>query len=165
MTGSSGNGSLPGADVFVKMWADFASSMAKAGTVFSPVASPPEMARKIQAEVLSAWADTYDRLARSEEFQSAMRQSLSATVEARKQLNDFLGRTQHELQGASRQDIDQLMLSLRHIERRVVDVAERLSQQLESIDQRLSRLESRLRQKEATSKETRKNRKKQRDGE
>ncbi len=148
MAGSDGHHGAPGADAFVKMWSDMASSMARAGTMFSPTSSPPQVMRQIQSDVLSAWADYFDRFARSDEFRSAMRQALSTTVESRRQLNELLGRTQHELQGASRQDVDQLMLSLRHVERRVVDAAERLSTQLESLDKRLTRLENRLRKQD-----------------
>ena len=45
------------------------------------------------------------------------------------------------MQGVSRQDVDQIMLALRHMERRMVDGMERLSEQLDALDQRLEKLE------------------------
>jgi hypothetical protein len=141
MMGTDGPGPFPGADGFVKMWSDFASSMAKAGLMFSPASSPPQIAREIRSAMLEAWAEYCDQFMRSGEFREMTKQSLAASVEARRQMNDFFGRMQHEFQGASRQDVDQLMLSLRHIERRLVDGMERLSARLDEVAERLAKLE------------------------
>lgn len=131
-----------GANAFMKMWSDFAASMTQAGMTFSSETLPPDAARQIRNQMLSSWSDYCERFMRSDEFREMMGQSLASAIQARRHLNDFLGQVQHELQGASRQDIDQLMLSLRHIERRVVDGMERLSERLDHLDARLSRLES-----------------------
>jgi transposase len=132
---------FPGPDAFTRMWSDFSSQMMKAGAAFTPDHTPPEAARDMRAAMFRAWSDYCEQFMRSEEFLKMMKQSLSASIEARKQLNEFMGRAHHEFQGVSRQDVDQMMLSMRHMERRVVDALERLDDRLEALDQRIEALE------------------------
>jgi hypothetical protein len=133
---------FPGPDMFTRMWSDFATQMMRAGTAFSPTSTPPQAAREMRAALFKAWSDYCDQFMRSQEFLGMMQQSLAASIQARKQLNDFLGQVQHEFQGASRHDVDQIMLSMRHMERRFVDAMERLSEQLDRLGERLERMEN-----------------------
>ena len=57
---------------------------------------------------LKWWSDYCSRFMRSPEFLAAMRNSMAAVTESRKQANDMLGEMQHVLQGATREDIDRL---------------------------------------------------------
>jgi predicted nuclease with TOPRIM domain len=82
-----------------------------------------------------------DEFMRSPQFQEVMKQSLNNSIQFRKQLNDFLGRMQHEFQGTSRQDVDSLMQVMEHVERRVTDSFERLSERLDELNERLERVE------------------------
>ncbi len=132
---------FPHADTFTRMWLDFATKVMGAGMAFSPEAMPPEAARQTRSAMLNAWAEYCDEFMRSPEFLDMLRQSLSTAMQARKQFNDFLGQVQHEFQGTSRQDVDQLMLSIRHLEHRLVDAVERISGQMEEIRHRLEQLE------------------------
>lgn len=123
------------------LWFDLASKMSQAMMSFSPQQTPPEAFRQIRSAQLGAWGDYFQQLMRSPEYLDAIKQWTALTVQARKQWTDFLGRLQHEFQGASRQDIDQLMLSLRHLESRVVEGIEEISTQLAGLDARLTSLE------------------------
>lgn len=124
---------------WMRMWTDAASKMMSAGQ--PPAETPPDMARQMRSAWLDAYSQFFESYFRSPDFLEMMRQSLSASVQARKQLNDFLGQAQHELQGTSRQDIDQLMRTMRHVEHRVVNSIERLADQVEDVAARLRRLE------------------------
>jgi hypothetical protein len=130
-----------GLDMFTRMWSDFGEKMMRNGMAFPPTQNAPEAAREMRNTMFKAWSDYCDQFMRSQEFLEMMQQSLSASVTARKQLNEFLGQVQHEMQSVSRQDVDQIMLALRHMERRMVDGMERLSEQLDALDRRLEKLE------------------------
>jgi len=64
---------------------------------------------------------------------------MTGNVQLRKQMNEMLGNWQHSMQAASRQDVDEIMLSIRHLEQRLVDGLERVSSQLEALSARISR--------------------------
>ena len=110
------------------------------------MASPPGMptpdgARQMRTAFFRAWADYCDELMRSPEFLETMKQSMAGAVEFRRQLNESLGKMHHEFQGTSRQDVDHLMQSMAHVERRVLNAVEGLSDQLEEVNARLDALE------------------------
>jgi hypothetical protein len=71
-----------------------------------------------------------------------MKQSMDAAITFRKQVNDFLTSLHHNTQGIARQDIDSLMLSVRHLETRVLDRLEQITERIEQIDKRLSAIEA-----------------------
>ncbi len=93
--------------------------------------------------MLKASADWWQQWLRSPEFLDGMRQAFDASVQMRRQFNDFLGQMHHDMQGVSRQDVDQLMRAMRHVERRAVDGLDRIAEQLEEIVRRLEALEHR----------------------
>jgi hypothetical protein len=136
-----GDASFPGMDAFAKMWSDFAAKMAAAGVAFTPGAAPPDASRQVRAAMFKAMGEACDEFMRSPQFQEMMKQSLNNSIQFRKQLNDFLGRMQHEFQGTSRQDVDSLMQVMEHVERRVTDSFERLSERLDELNERLERVE------------------------
>ena len=74
---------FPGPDVFTRAWSDFATQMMQAGMAFTPNKTPPEAARDMRNTMLSAWSDYCDQFMRSPEFLNMMKQSLSASVQAR----------------------------------------------------------------------------------
>jgi hypothetical protein len=91
----------------------------------------------MRSAALDEWARMWDQFLRSPQFLTMMQQSLAGSVQWRKQWNDWLGEVQHQFQGASRQDVDQLMLGLRHLEQRMVDVTEKLNARLDELTERL----------------------------
>ena len=137
----AGDGSSPGADAFTKIWGDFANKMGAAGVAFAGGATVPDGSRQVRTAMFKAMSETCDEFMRAPQFQDMMKQSLSASIQSRKQLNDFLGRIHHEFQGVSRQDVDQLMEVIGHVERRVTDSVERVSNKLDDLSSRLERIE------------------------
>jgi len=129
-------------DVFGRMWTDFIKRSADAGFSFKPDAPPPEAARSMRDATIKAWAQWWDEYLRSPQFVQNMKQSMDAAIQARKQVNDWMGKAHHEMGGASRQDVDELMLTLRHVERRIADATERLGDRLASLEARLDALDA-----------------------
>lgn len=130
-----------GADHFTRMWTDFATKMAAAGMAHQPGQQPPEAARQMRDSLLNVWREQIDRYMRSDQFKAMMARSLAGMVDSRKQINELLGRIRHELQGVSRHDVDEVMESIRHLDRRIADSVERLGERMDDIDARLAAME------------------------
>jgi hypothetical protein len=126
---------------FAEQWTGFAAKMAAAGMTFDPRSAPPEIARQMRGAGFQALSQYAQEFMRSPEFLGLMKQSLDASLTFRQQLNEFLTNLHHGAQGVARQDIDSLMLSVRHMETRVLDRMEELSGRLDNISQRLDALE------------------------
>jgi hypothetical protein len=131
----------PGADAFTKIWGDFASRMAAATMAFAPEAGLSNASRQVRTAMFNAMSEACDEFMRAPYFQDMMKQSLNTSIQFRKQLVEFLGRMHHELQATSRQDVDQLMDAIGHVERRITDGVERLSTRVDELSARLERME------------------------
>lgn len=128
------------AQLFTRAWMNMASQMMTAGLSFSPDSPPPEAARQVRSAMFDAMGRCYDEFVRSPQFLESMRQAVDSAVLMRKQFNDFLTRVHHETQGTSRSDIDNLMVTLRHMESRLLDRIEELSGELQAVKDRLDGL-------------------------
>ena len=131
----SARGFFEASTLFNKMCADFAAKMAASGTAFSPDQSPPEVAREVRAAMFQAWSEYCDQFMRSPAFLELVKNSLNHAIDMRKQLNEFVGRVHDEFQGTSRQEIDQLMQGLRHLEQRMTDEFAEISSRLQGLEE------------------------------
>jgi hypothetical protein len=124
-------------DLFTKMWSDFTAQMMRAGMAFTPNRTPSDMTQEMRSAMFKAWGEYLDQFMRSPDFLEAMQRSLGTSLKARKQWNDFMGQMQHGLQIATRQDVDQILSSLHHAERRIIDRIEELTEQMEALEGKL----------------------------
>lgn len=122
------------AEVFTKFWTDFANQMAAAGFAAAPGATPTDATRQVRSAMFKAMGEACDEFMRSPQFQEMMKQSLANSIQFRKQLNEWLGQMQHGLQGTSRQDVDELMQVMKHLEQRMSDGFERLTVRLDALE-------------------------------
>jgi len=74
---------------------------------------------------------------RSPQFLEGMRQWMQNAIAFRKMTNDFLAKFRTDLQAPSREDIDSVMLTVRHMEKRLLDRVEELSGQVRDLTLRL----------------------------
>jgi hypothetical protein len=72
---------------------------------------------------------------RSPQFLEGMRQWMESAVAFRKMTNDFLAKARNEVQAPSRDDIDTILLSVRHMEKRLLDRVGELSQQVSALQE------------------------------
>ena len=63
---------------------------------------------------------------RSPQFTESMKQWMDNAISFRKMTNDFMAKVRNEMQAASKDDIDQIMLSIRHMEKRLLDRIDQL---------------------------------------
>ena len=70
---------------------------------------------------------------RTPQFTEAMKQWMDNAVHFRRMTNEFMGKVRNEMQAASRDDIDTIIQSVRHMEKRLLDRIDALSAEVASL--------------------------------
>jgi hypothetical protein len=122
---------------FQKIWMESMSKLMQAAFTFTPNSAPPELLREIRNGILQALAESWNEFLRSPQFQDGMKQWMDNAIAFRKMSNDFMAKARKEMQAPSREDMDSVMLSVRHMETRILDRLEELSQELNDLNQQL----------------------------
>ena len=115
------------AAAFQKLWVDSASKIVQAAFTITPNSPPPEIMRQIRAGIFQALASSWEEFMRSPQFLKSMKQWMDNAISFRKMTNDFMAKVRNEMQAASKDDIDQIMLSIRHLEKRLLDRIDQLA--------------------------------------
>ena len=121
------------AAAFQKIWIDSASKMIQAGLTIGPNSAPPEILRQVRSGMFQALAESWEEFMRSPQFLEGMKQWMETAVAFRKVSAEFLAKARNEMQAPSRDDIDTVMLNIRHMEKRLLDRVEDLSRQVEAL--------------------------------
>jgi hypothetical protein len=122
------------AAAFQKMWVESMTKLMQTAFTFSPDSAPPEVLRQIRSGIFQALAQSWEEFMRSPQFLDGMRQWMENAVAFRKMTNEFMAKVRNEVQAPSREDIDTVMLSVRHMEKRLLDRLEDLSQQVNALN-------------------------------
>jgi len=125
------------AAAFQKIWADSMSKMMQASFGSGQSSPPPELLKQIRSGIFEALAKSWDEFMRSPQFLESMKQWMDNAISFRKLTNDFLGKARNEMQAPSREDIDTVMLTVRHMEKRLLDQVEALSEQMKVLNEKL----------------------------
>lgn len=115
---------------FQKIWMETMSKTMQAAFTFTPNSPPPEILREIRSSIFQALAESWEKFLRSPEFLQGMKQWMEQAMTFRKASNVFLGKVRHEMQAPSTEDVDTIMLAVRHIEKRLLDRVDQLSEQI-----------------------------------
>ena len=118
------------AAAFQKIWADSMTKIMQVAFASGQSSPPPEVLKQIRSGIFGALAQSWDEFMRSPQFLEAMKQWMDTAINFRKMTNDFMGRVRNEMQAPSRDDMDTIMLTIRHMEKRVLDRVEALEHQL-----------------------------------
>ena len=118
---------------FQRIWGETFSKMMQLGLTFSPDSAPPDFMRQMRSGIFQALGQSWEQFLRSPEFMQAMKQSMDSAIAFRKATNDWFSKVQHETQTVSRDDIDAVMLTVRHMETRVLDRLEELAARLDEV--------------------------------
>jgi hypothetical protein len=125
------------AAAFQKMWLETMTKMMQTAFTMSPESAPPDVLRQIRSGIFQALAKSWEEFMRSPQFLDGMRQWMQNAIAFRKMTNDFLAKFRTDLQAPSREDIDSVMLSVRHMEKRLLDRVEELAGQIHDLNLRL----------------------------
>jgi uncharacterized protein (DUF2267 family) len=125
------------AAAFQKIWMESMSKLMQTAFTITPNSPPPEILRQIRSGIFQALAQSWEEFMRSPQFLEGMKQWMESAINFRKMTNDFMAKIRNEMQAPSRDDIDTVMLSVRHMEKRLLDRVEELSEQVTQLNQRV----------------------------
>jgi len=119
---------------FQKIWMETFTRMAQSAFTFSPDSAPPEVLRQMRSGIFQALAQSWDEYLRSPQFMEATKQWMDSAIFYRKMTNDLLTKARHETEDIAREDIDSIMLAVRHMETRILDRLEDLTARVDALD-------------------------------
>src|ERR1051325_6143666 len=123
------------AAAFQKLWMESMAKIMQAAFTFKPDSPPPEILRQIRGGIFQALAQSWDEYMRSPQFLEGMKQWMDGAIAFRKMTNDFMAKVRNDAQSPSRDDIDNVMLTLRHMEKRLLDRLEVLEARVNDLPQ------------------------------
>ncbi len=124
---------IPGADPLTRFWTDMMGRMAATGMSTPPASG--EMFEQMRSAFLDVLSKHTDDFLRSEQFLSALKQSMDSGLAFRRQMNDMLTRSLETLQMPTSTDVEEVIQLVRNMEQRI-------GGRLDEIDERLARLEA-----------------------
>ncbi|HZR17471.1 MAG TPA: hypothetical protein VFE51_09105 [Verrucomicrobiae bacterium] len=130
------------AAAFQKIWMESMSKLMQTAFTFTPDSPPPEVLRQIRTGIFQALAESWQEFMRSPQFLEGMKQWMEGAVAFRRTTNDFMAKVRNEMQAPSREDIDSIMLSVRHMETRLLDRLEQLAGQVSELNRKLAERQS-----------------------
>lgn len=122
---------------FQQIWGETFSKLMQLGFTFSPESAPPEFMRQMRSGIFDALGKSWEHFLRSPQFMESMKQHMDNAIAFRKMSGDFFTKMRHETQSTSRDDIDAIMLTVRHMETRVLERVERLAMKIDHINHQL----------------------------
>jgi hypothetical protein len=126
------------AAAFQKIWMESMSKVMQAAFTYTPNSPPPEILRQMRSGIFQALAESWEQFMRSPQFLEGMRQWMENAIAFRRLSNEFMGRIRNETQGPSRADMDTIMLTVRHMEKRLLDRVEEMSAEVRELKESLS---------------------------
>src|ERR1041385_5366335 len=124
------------AAAFQKIWMDSMSKIMQTAFTFGSNSPPPDVLKQIRSGIFQALAQSWEEFMRSPQFLESMKQWMDNAINFRKMSNDFMAKVRNEMQAPSRDDIDTVMLTVRHMEKRLLDRMEDLSSRIAELNNR-----------------------------
>jgi len=124
------------AAAFQKIWTESMSKIMQTAFTFGSNSPPPDVLRDIRSGIFRALAQSWEEFMRSPQFLESMKQWMDNAINFRKMSNDFMAKVRNEMQAPSRDDIDTVMLTVRHMEKRLLDRMEDLARQVAALNNR-----------------------------
>ena len=136
--------SMEQAAAFQKLWLDSFGNMANVWSQFSPGSPPPEEMRKARNGMLKALAGTWDEFMRTPQFMEMMKASLNGSLDLKRMARDGMNKVHEQFETPSKEDLDSILLAIRHVERRILDRVEGVDDRVLNITERLEKLGGRI---------------------
>ncbi len=134
--------SLKQAAAFQKMWMNSMSGMGKVWSEYSPQNPPTEEIKKMRNGVLRAVSQTWEEYMRTPEFMEMMRETLNNSVQWQKMTKDSTNKVHQAMGSASKDDIQGVLASVQHVERRLLDHLDAMQSRLEAMQSNLDGAQS-----------------------
>jgi len=147
------------AAAFQQLWMDSFANMASVWSQFSPGSAPPDEMRKMRGGMLKVLAETWDEYMRTPQFMEMMTALLNGTLDLKRMAQDAMNRVHEQIENPSKEDIDGVLLAIRHVERRLLNRLEglddrvaNLNEKIDKVDQRIAKQENAIERPGQTSK-------------
>ena len=125
---------------FQKLWTDSFANMTSVWSGFSPGSPPLEEMRKMRGGMLKVLAETWDEYMRTPLFMEMMKASLNGALDLKRMAREGMNRVHEQFENPSKQDVDDVLLSIRHVERRLLERLEGLDDRVASLNERIDNL-------------------------
>jgi uncharacterized protein YdcH (DUF465 family) len=133
---------------FQKLWTDSFANMASVWSQFSPGSPPSDEMRKMRGGMLKVLAETWDEYMRTPHFMEMMKASLNGALDLKRLASDGMNRVHEQFKTPSKEDIDEVLLAIRHVERRLLDRLEGLDDRVAKLDEKIDKVDQRITKKE-----------------
>lgn len=133
------------AAAFQKLWTDSIAGMTGAFSQFSPGSSPVEETRKLRANMLKTMTETWEEFTRTPQFMEMIKTSFNGMFDLKGASREGMEKLHEQLGIPSKDDLDGVLLSIRHVERRLLD-------RMDAVDERLAEISERIEELQALSK-------------
>jgi hypothetical protein len=133
---------------FQKLWTDSFANMASIWSQFSPSSPPSDEMRKMRGGMLKVLAETWDEYMRTPQFMEMMKVSLNGALDLKRMARDGMNRVHEQFENPSKEDIDDMLLAIRHVERRLLDRLEGLDDRVANLDEKIDKVDQRIAKQE-----------------
>jgi hypothetical protein len=133
---------------FQKLWTDSLANMASVWSQFSPGSPPTDEMRKMRGGMLKVLAETWDEYMRTPQFMEIMTASLNGMLDLKRMARDGMNRVHEQFENPTKNDIDDVLLAIRHVERRLLDRLEGLNDRVANLDEKIDNVDHRIARQE-----------------
>jgi uncharacterized coiled-coil protein SlyX len=121
---------------------DSFTEMAGVWSQYSAGSPPVDEMRKMRGGMLKVLAETWDEYMRTPQFMEMMKASLNGALDLRRLAREGMNRVHEQFENPSKQDMDDVLLAIRHVERRLLDRLEGLDDRVANVDERIDNLDA-----------------------
>ena len=129
------------AAAFQKLWIDSFTDMASVWSQFSAGSPPVDEMRKMRGGMLKVLAETWDEYMRTPQFLEMMKASLNGALDLKRMAREGMNRVHEQFENPSKQDVDDVLLAIRHVERRLLERLEGLDDRVANLNERIDTLD------------------------
>jgi hypothetical protein len=129
---------------FQKLWADSFANMTGVWSQFSPGSPPSEEMRKMRGGMLKVLTETWDEYMRTPLFMEMMKASLNGALDLKRMARDGMNRVHEQFENPSKEDIDGVLMAIRHVERRLLDRLEGLDDRVLNLNEKIDKIDQRI---------------------
>ena len=135
---------------FQRLWTDSFANMASVWSQFTPSSPPSDEMRKLRGGMLKVLAETWDEYMRTPLFMEMMKGSLNGALDLKRMARDGMNRVHEQFETPSKEDIDGVLMAIRHVERRLLDRLEGLDDRVANLDEKIDKVDQRIAKQEHT---------------
>src|ERR1700693_2368569 len=129
---------------FQKLWTDSLANMASVWSQFSPGCARSDEMRNTRGGMLTVLAENWDENMRQPQFMEMMKRSLNGALDLKRIARDGMNRVHEQFETPSKEDIDGVLLAIRHVARRLLDRLEGLDDRVANLDEKIDKVDQRI---------------------